>query len=207
MSPKNLKDINNYITNLFEYISSKVSNSLVKIILSHYQLEAIHPFFDGNGRVGRVLMSLQLVMERKLQYPILFISGYILQNKSTYYELFREIQEKGNWNDWIIFHLNGISNQASEVILRVKEINILHKKFVIEIDKLLKISKMKLESIENYFFIQAFYTQTNMAKVLKISRNTSKKYLEILEENNVLESRKVGREKLYFIPEFVEILS
>ncbi len=205
--PQDLVEINDYIKNLFEYIESKTSNSLVKIILTHYQFEAIHPFFDGNGRAGRILMALQFVLEKKLQYPILYTSGYIVKNKATYYELFREIQENDNWDNWIIFHLNGILNQAREAILRVREIEKLQEKFISGINQAIKLPKKNQDNIQNYFFSKAFYTQTDMARVLNISRNTSKKYLEILGKNQLLESRQAGKELLYFISEFIEILS
>jgi Fic family protein len=205
--PQDTKEIIDFIENLFEYIYSKQTNSLVKIIITHYQFEAIHPFFDGNGRTGRILMALQFVLEKKLQYPILYTSGYIVKNKHTYYELFREIQNNNNWKDWIIFHLNGILNQAKEASLRINEIIKLKEAINSKLNKYIKINKKNKSEFENYFFSKAFYTQTDMAKTLDKSRNTTKKYLEKLEKNQILESRIAGREKLYFIQEFIEILS
>lgn len=203
--PQYYEEIVKYLDNLFDFIKSDF-DPLLKIIITHYQIEAIHPFYDGNGRVGRMLMSLQLCLEKKLQYPILYVSGYILQNKATYYELFREIQTNNNWDNWIKFHLNGIQNQAQETLFRVQEINKIRNHFQVELTRL--ISNKKLDKDLNlYFFARAFYTQTNMAKVLDINRNTAKKYLEILKENDLLQTRKAGKELLYFIPEFLDSLS
>ncbi len=205
--PQQESVIMEYLENLFEYIYSKQPNDLVKIILTHYQFEAIHPFYDGNGRSGRILMALQFCLEKKLRYPILYISGYIVKNKHTYYELFRSIQENDNWNDWIIFHLNGITNQANETLLRVNEITNLQKKVIPLIHISIKIPQAKKLIIEQYFFSKAFYTATDMTKNLNISRNTAKKYLEILEKNKIFETRKAGKERLYFMQEFIDILS
>jgi Fic family protein len=205
--PQDPKEIKDNIQNLFDYIYSSQTNSLVKIIITHYQFEAIHPFFDGNGRVGRILMALQFVIENKLRYPILYTSGYILKNKATYYELFREIQQTNNWHNWIIFHLNGIINQAKETTLRVQEIKNLQSRFISQMQDILKLSQTIRPKIEQYFFTKAFYTQTDMIKNLSISRNSAKKYLQILHDGGLLDSRKAGREVLYFISEFVNILS
>jgi Fic family protein len=205
--PQEESIILDYLNNLFDYIYSNQSNNLVKVIIAHYQFEAIHPFYDGNGRTGRILMALQFCLEKKLRYPILYTSGYIVKNKQTYYELFRSIQDDDNWNDWIIFHLNGIVNQANETLLRVNEIVNLQSKTVPQLHKLIKIPKAKKIDIEQYFFSQAFYTATNMSRVLKISRNTAKKYLDILEKNKLFGKRKVAKEQLYFMQEFVDILS
>jgi Fic family protein len=205
--PQDPREIKDYITNLFEYIYSPEVNSLVKIIITHYQFEAIHPFFDGNGRVGRILMALQFCLENKLRYPILYTSGYIFKNKATYYELFREIQQTGNWHNWIIFHLNGIINQATETALRVHEIKNLQATFTSQIPLILKLPQKVRSSFEQYFFTKAFYTQTDMIKTLGVSRNSAKKYLLALFDKGMIDSRKAGRETLYFIPEFVSILS
>jgi Fic family protein len=205
--PQNEKEILEFVDNLFEYMYSDQPNSLVKIILTHYQFEAIHPFFDGNGRTGRILMALQFCIENKLRYPILFTSGYIVKNKSTYYELFKEIQDKDNWIDWIKFHLNGIINQSYEALLRVNEIKALQSEFLTSYKNSIKIQSKSIAKFESYFFSKAFYTQTDMATTLTMSRNSTKKYLEQLEQSGILQSRKAGRETLYFIQEFLDILS
>jgi Fic family protein len=205
--PQEEEMIMEYLENLFEYIYSDQSNSLIKIIISHYQFEAIHPFYDGNGRAGRILMALQFCLEKRLRYPILFTSGYIVRNKSTYYELFKGIQNDNNWRDWIVFHLNGIINQAKEGLQRINEIIAVKKSFRSKLHLVLKLPKKNKQAIEDYFFSKAFYTQTNMAKTLKLSRNSTKKYLEALLNSQALQTRKAGKETLYFIEEFITILS
>jgi Fic family protein len=213
--PQDIETINIELDKLTTFINHPETNPILKIILTHYQFEAIHPFYDGNGRCGRILMALQFCLEKKLAFPILFVSGYILERKSTYYELFREIQTTGDYSNWITFHLNGIILQASETHFRVLEIKRLVAKFQTQIKdlklfKLLENTKSQPSSNTNratdYFFSRAFYTQTNLAKVSNINRNTAKTYLEIMKTSGVLESRRAGKELLYFMPEFVDLL-
>jgi Fic family protein len=207
MPPQDEKTILEYLENLFQFMNSDQPNTLIKIILTHYQFEAIHPFFDGNGRMGRILMALQFCLEKKLRYPILYTSGYIINNKSTYYELFREIQHNNNWQDWIVFHLNGIINQAKEGLIRINEIAIVQKNFKSQLNNFIKIPLKYRSEVESYFFEKAFYTQADMSKKLSLSRNTVKKYLEILYSAKILKSQQIGTRTLYFIPEFVDIVS
>jgi Fic family protein len=213
--PQDINIINNELDKLTDFIKTQDINPIIKIILTHYQFETIHPFYDGNGRCGRILMALQFCLEKKLAFPILFVSGYILERKPTYYELFREIQSTGDYSNWITFHLNGIILQAKETHFRVIEIKRLIIKFQTQIEglklfKLLETSSLPDQSTNkatDYFFSRAFYTQTNLAKIANINRNTAKTYLEIMKTNGILESRKAGKELLYFMPEFVQILS
>ena len=196
--------------NLLQFIQSDY-DPILKIIITHYQFEAIHPFLDGNGRTGRILMALMFCQQQKLKYPILFVSGYILKNKQSYYQLFREIQNDNNWNNWIRFHLNGIEQQAVETMDRIQEIQLIRNTFIESADKIIylkDISKQTefINKLDQYYFSKAFYTQTNMAKSLNISRITAKKYLELFKINNLFQSRKAGKELLYFIPQFVEVL-
>lgn len=211
--PQDPKEIEDFMNNLLEFINSDY-DPILKIIVTHYQFEAIHPFRDGNGRAGRILMALMFCLEKKLKYPILFVSGYILRNKQSYYQLFRDIQDNGNWNNWIRYHLNGIEQQAVETMERILEIQAIRTILLDSITLLLKPKTPNstkqipnfVQSLDKYFFSRAFYTQTNLSKELCISRITAKKYLELFKANNLLDSRKAGKELLYFIPKFVEVL-
>lgn len=111
--PGNIPDL---LSNLENFIHDEQSgiDPLLKAILVHYQFEAIHPFDDGNGRTGRMLMILQLVHDRVLSYPILYISGYINRYKSDYYRSLRQITEQAKWEDFLIFMLKGFHQQATE---------------------------------------------------------------------------------------------
>jgi Fic family protein len=80
---------------------------LVKAAIAHYQFEAIHPFGDGNGRTGRILIVLQLIQQKLLSLPILYVSGYINRNRSEYYRLLQAVRTDGGWHDFILYMLNG----------------------------------------------------------------------------------------------------
>jgi Fic family protein len=178
---------------------------LINMAITHFQFESIHPFLDGNGRTGRILNELYLVLKDKLKYPVLFLSGYILESKPYYYQLFSEVREQNNWTAWVLYFLNGIEQQAKETTLRITKIKELELNYSRIIKAKLNVTKK--EAIQNYFFSKAFYTQTNIIKELGISRPTASRYFKILLDEGDLEKRKVGREILYFIPEFVELLS
>ena len=95
---------------------------LIKMAIIHHQFESIHPFYDGNGRTGRIINSLYLVLKGLLDLPILYLSRYIIKNKGAYYRLIQSVRDYGNWEDWILFMLKGIEETASETIVFVKAI-------------------------------------------------------------------------------------
>jgi Fic family protein len=199
-------ELEELLVNFETYTNSNSElDSLVDMAITHYQFESIHPFLDGNGRTGRILMVLLLVLKRKLQYPVLFLSGYILNSKAYYYELFAEVREHNNWKSWVLFFLNGVELQAKETMERIEEIKRLEKKLSLVIKK--EFRTIDTQQLLNYLLSKAFYTQTNMVKELVVSRPTAARYLAKLHKLAWLENRKAGRELLYFIPEFMQILS
>lgn len=121
--PPEAQHIMGLIQNLLRYIHEHVEkDDLVRIAISHYQFEAIHPFMDGNGRVGRLLISLMLHERKILRYPYLYLSEYFEDNRSSYYEGLRNVSYENKWNEWVRFFLVGFSVQAtraSETVLKV----------------------------------------------------------------------------------------
>ena len=108
--PQAENEIRDLLKNLEDYINdtNDETDPLIKMALIHYQFEGIHPFYDGNGRTGRILNVLYLVLNHLLDSPILYLSNYINRNKSDYYRLLSEFREKDNYEDWIIYILKGI---------------------------------------------------------------------------------------------------
>ena len=104
-------EIRNLLENLDVYINDHNDNvdPLIKMAVYHYQFESIHPFYDGNGRTGRILMILYLALVGRLRYPVLFLSDYILREKTDYYRLLQEVRTKGSWKEWILFILEGVN--------------------------------------------------------------------------------------------------
>lgn len=114
------------LKNLVEYLNaSDDTDPLIRLAVSHYQFEAIHPFDDGNGRTGRILNILYLLQSGLLSIPVLYLSRYIIENKASYYQLLQDVTEKGEWEAWILFMLAAIretSESTASLILSIKEL-------------------------------------------------------------------------------------
>jgi len=206
MPPQEEEEILELMANWEKYCNdfSLTFDALIKIVMLHYQFEAIHPFYDGNGRTGRILMVLQMVLEKRLRYPVLFLSGYILENKKQYYQCLQAVTEKGEWNEWVMFLLEGIEKQARETSSKIMQMNDLHMKFRDEFKT--KLPKIYFAELGEYFFSKAFYTQSDLSKIMNLERKTAAKYLNLLLKSGLILDKKVGRDRLYFIPGLLKIL-
>jgi len=169
---------------------------LIRVAVSHYQFEAIHPFADGNGRTGRILMVLQIVKDQLLDSPILYLSGYLNKHRDDYYRLLSAVTNEGKWIDFIKFMLQAIGEQAfvtKEVILNMMSTRE-------EVKKKLKIDFAAIYSpdlLEHIFTYPVTYP-THMAEKMGITYQTASKHLSLLEEGNILSKRKSGRHTLYY---------
>lgn len=121
--PSGKEEILSYLDNLGQYINNDYDDidSLIKLAVIHYQFECIHPFYDGNGRTGRIINVLYLVLKELLDSPILYLSKFIIRNKSAYYGLLQSVTNEGKWEDWILFILQGVEETAEETLLLVKK--------------------------------------------------------------------------------------
>ena len=194
--PETEKEILDYMKNLEEYMNDKDGvDPLIKLAIIHYQFESIHPFYDGNGRTGRILNILYLILNDLLDSPILYLSKYIIRNKLEYYRQFNEIRETDNFEDWIIYFLIGIEEMAEETMLIIKKIQLEMEVMKEELkEKLPKLySKELLETLFYEFYTKLPYIK----KSLGVSERTAITYLEKLEENGFLTSEKIGRERIY----------
>jgi Fic family protein len=204
--PSGEQEILSLLANLEQYINNDDDNidPLVKLAVIHYQFESIHPFYDGNGRTGRIINVLYLVLKNLLDSPILYLSKYIIRNKSDYYKLLKEITVKGNWEEWILFILQGIEETANETLILVKKINRLLENTAEKIkNDLPKIYSREL--VELIFF--EFYTKISyIEEGLGVSRKTASKYLSELEDKGYLVSEKIGRERIYLNKKLFKIV-
>ena len=135
--PQDYKTIQELMANLELFINDESMSdfdALVKMAIIHYQFESIHPFYDGNGRTGRIINVLYLVMNDLLDLPILYLSRYIIENKGEYYKLLQEVREIDNWENWILYILNGVEQIAKETIVLIGKI----KELIIEYKFLLR---------------------------------------------------------------------
>ena len=123
--PQSIDEINSLMRNLEVFINDDSTSDLdplVKLCLIHHQFESIHPFYDGNGRTGRIINILYLVLKDCADLPILYLSRYITNNKGEYYRLLQNVRDNGAWEDWILFILRGIEETSEETIFLVKQI-------------------------------------------------------------------------------------
>lgn len=197
--PQSEEEIRFYVSNLENYINYdelEEANPLVKMALIHYQFESIHPFHDGNGRTGRILNILYLVLKEKLSLPVLYLSKYINSTKDEYYKHLHDIRiNKDNIKDYILYMVNGVYETSLFTINFIK-------KFNDSINACQNIIKEKLptlnkEELINHLFFD-FYTKNDFIKEkLNVSRNTASKYLKELEKIGVLTSEKIGKEVIY----------
>ena len=204
--PSGEQEILSLLTNLENYINNDYDNidQLVKLAVIHYQFESIHPFYDGNGRTGRIINVLYLVLKELIDSPILYLSKFIIRNKSAYYQLLEEVTVKGNWEEWILFILQGIEETAEETLIQVKEINILLENTADQIKEALP--KMYSRELVNLIFFE-FYTKIlYIQDGLNVSRKTASIYLSSLEEAGFLMSEKIGRERIYLNKGLFEVV-
>jgi Fic family protein len=193
------------LSNFEKFINEDDSlDPLIKMALMHYQFEAIHPFSDGNGRTGRILLLLYLKMENLLDVPAIYLSEYIIQNKSEYYKRLRLVTEKEDWESWIIYMLDMIESTAQKGLIRLKEIMELMHKMSEEIrDELPKVYTKDLVEI---IFKLPYTKRQNLIDAKLGTSKTVGNYLMALEDKGFLKSVKVGKEKLYLNHRLMVIL-
>lgn len=178
---------------------------LVKLVMMHYQFEAIHPFFDGNGRTGRILIGLYLVQQRLLPHPVLYLSRYINYHKSDYYRLLREVTEHQNWTEWIVFMLKGIAETAQLTTSKIRRILDL-------MATLEKESRQTLGASYNPDLLRLMFALPYL-KIELIERQglahrqTSSAYLKKLANATILTPHKVGRTTYYINQRLLDLLA
>ncbi|MCH8903370.1 MAG: Fic family protein [Bacteroidetes bacterium] len=177
---------------------------LIKMALMHYQFEAIHPFSDGNGRTGRILLLLYLKMERLLDVPAIYLSEYIIKNKSEYYKRLISVTEKEDWESWIMFMLDMIESTSQKGITRLKEITELMQIMSDEIKT--KLPKIYSKDLIEIIFKLPYTKRQYLVDEGLGTRKTVGNYLMALENKEFLRSIKVGKEKLYLNYRLMEIL-
>ncbi|WP_061232519.1 Fic family protein [Leptospira noguchii] len=177
---------------------------LIKCAVSHYQFEAIHPFEDGNGRTGRILMVLYLVQAKILSLPILYISGYINKNRSQYYTLLSKVTKDQDWVPFIEFILNALYFQAKSTKETLVNIINLYQKYRFEIEA--KANKAFKTGIVDAMFSSPFLTPTSCAAKIKTHYTTATRYLNELRGLGYLGYLELGKFHYYVNTSLIEIL-
>jgi Fic family protein len=195
--PQNETEIRELMHNLELFINQNDENDpLIQMALIHFQFESIHPFYDGNGRTGRILNILYLVLKEKLSEPVLYLSKYIMENKKQYYTLLKKCNEDiANIKDFVMYILKGISETSKNTINLILRIN-----QSIELTK--DMMKNRLPDIYRYEIVEHLfsymYTKNEFFREnLDISRATATKYLKLLEKEGFIVSEQLGKEVIY----------
>ncbi|AFZ66969.1 Fic family protein [Deinococcus peraridilitoris] len=178
---------------------------LIKMAITHYQFEAIHPFSDGNGRTGRILNIIYLIDKGLLEIPVLYLSKYIIENKMDYYRGLKAVTEEGKWEDWIIYMLKAV--ESTSIITKSK---------IYRIEELINDTVQQVKSQSNsiyskdlieVIFRRPVFKIKFVEESLSVSRPTALKYLQTLVGNNVLMEFTHGKNKYYANSNFIDLLS
>ncbi|AIO18516.1 Adenosine monophosphate-protein transferase SoFic [Candidatus Izimaplasma bacterium HR1] len=204
--PQNQNAILDYLENLLEYINLNHDryDPLIRMAIIHYQFECIHPYRDGNGRIGRIINSMSLVLSRRLNYPILNLSSYLNNTKETYFKLLEKCHNDINYLDeFIIYMLKGINETGKFTVTFINQITRLINNYKQEM--LSKLPKIYSERLLVHLFKYP-YTKNELLRIeLNTSRTTSTKYLKLLEEAGFIESFKYGKEVVYKNTQLINI--
>lgn len=205
--PEGESIIRDKLKNMEDYIHSEDAlDPLIKMAVIHYQFEAIHPFFDGNGRAGRIVNILFLVYKDLLAIPVLYLSKYIIENKNDYYRLLRDVTEKDKWEPWILFMLEAVEQTSAYTRDKIISIRSLLEKTLEEAKKKLPERVYSKELIE-LLFHQPYTKGQGLVEAKIAERKTAAEYLKELEKAGILKSKRIGKENLYLNVKLFNLLS
>ena len=196
--PQDLREIEELMSNLEGFINTPDLHDwdpLVKMAVIHHQFENILPFYDGNGRTGRIINILYLVKEGLLNLPILYLSRFINQNKGDYYRLLQKVRDEEAWEEWVLFVLNGVEVTAKrtiELILGIKDLMFNYKNLIRE-----ELPRIYSQDLLNNIFRHPYTKIDFVMRDSDVSRITATRYLDELTKLKVLHKKKIGRESYY----------
>ena len=206
--PPNPQDMKDAMSDLEKYLNAEDSlDPLIKVALIHYQFETIHPFLDGNGRVGRLLITLFLMETHILSTPSLYISCYLKSNRIEYYDRMTEVRKSGNYEQWIMFFLRAIAETAEDAIDTIDKLTALHTKNIDLIDAESSRIKNNLKSLLTYLEKNPIIDVKKTSDALGFSYNTTAKYVDLFCDKGILsQTSKFGKAKIYSYTSYLEIL-
>jgi len=176
---------------------------LIKMALIHHQFESIHPFYDGNGRTGRILNVLYLVKEGLLDIPVLYLSSFIVRTKADYYRLLQTVRTDGTWEEWVLYLLEAVEQTALQTIATVNAI----KAALADYKHRIRAGyKFYSQDLINNLFTHPYTKIDFIQRDLQVSRMTATKYLEALVEGGFVQKQKIGRGNYYVNVALVAIL-
>ena len=207
--PPNVEDMNAAMSALEAYMNADaVLDLLIRTALIHYQFETIHPFLDGNGRVGRLLITLFLMEKNLLSEPALYISCFLKQNRIEYYDRMSEVRRTGNYEQWIMFFLRAVAESAADAIDTVDRLHDLHEKNIALLTEGVNRKQFPtLTKLFSYLEAHPIIEVKKTAEVLGVSYNAAARAVGVLMEKGILEQREqVGKTRIYSYEGYLDIL-
>lgn len=206
--PPNPSDMIEAMSNLEKFINNVDSmDPLIASALIHYQFETTHPFLDGNGRVGRLLITLFLMERKVLTTPALYISYYLKSNRVEYYDRMTQVRRTGDYEQWIRFFLDAISESAKEAVADIDRLTTLHDSSMSKLNDLSTRQKKSVFAVFTYLESNPIIDIGKTASALGMSYNTTAKAVSILEEKRILQqTSKEGKARIYSYTDYLDIL-
>jgi len=206
--PQSYDEIVGYMNNLERFINDNEVcdwDPLVKMCVIHHQFESIHPFSDGNGRTGRIINILYLVLQDLLDLPVLYLSRYIIKNKGEYYRLLQAVRDnQTEWENWILFILKGIEETSVETIALIKSIKELMMSYKHKIRD--ELTKIYSQDLLNNLFKHPYTKIDFICQDLQVTRPTAVSYLNQLVDAGILSKMKMGRDNFYLNVKLFDLL-
>lgn len=204
----NPDDMLNAMSDLEKYINSDdMLDPLIQATLIHYQFETIYPFLDGNGRIGRLLITLFLIEKGILSTPALYISYYLKMNRIEYYDRMTQVRRSGDYEQWITFFLQVFADSAEDAIQTIDQLTALHDKSISMFEDLSKRQRTSVLMVFSYLESNPIIDIQKTAASLGLSYNTVAKVVSILVEDGILEQTdKSGKARIYSYTEYLNIL-
>ena len=178
---------------------------LVKMAVIHHQFESIHPFYDGNGRTGRIINILYLVKEGLLNLPILYLSRYINQNKGDYYRLLQKVRTENTWEEWVLYMLDGVEQTSLQTIKLIDGIKAIMQKHKHKLRR--SLPKIYSQDLLNNLFRHPYTKIEFVMTDLAVSRPTATRYLDELTAINIVQKHKLGKDNYYVNHELYDLLA
>lgn len=205
--PQSATEVLDLMSNLEKFINDNDFSDLdplIKMAIIHYQFESIHPFYDGNGRTGRIINILYLVLQELLDIPILYLSRYITQNKAEYYQVLQDVRTKNDWEHLVLYFLKGIEVTAKQTIDLITNIKELMRNYKTDIQE--KLPKIYSQDLINILFKNPYTKIEFLEKELNITRQTASIYLDKISELGLLEKVKIKNSYFFMNNQLINCL-
>ena len=203
--PQDYETIQELLTNLEIYINEPNDiDSLINMAIIHHQFESIHHFYDGNGRTGRIINILYLILKDLLDIPVLYLSRYIITHKADYYRLLQEVRTEDKWEEWILYILEAVEQTSLETIELINSISDLMIKIQDKISQ--ELPKIYSKDLVEILFMHPYTKIDFLVDRLNITRKTASKYLNELENIGILENIQIKNSKFFINIELFNLL-